>query len=276
MDVPAPQPGKVISVAVKRGAKVKAGDVILTLAPSDAGVSAEAPRAAQAAEPPQGAGAESGTSRRSGTASAGRSAARPLRLARLARARRALPTRAAAALQPSFGPRLVVIGAGPGGYTAAFRAADLGLAGHARRALADARRSLLERRLHSVEGAAARGARDRGSARDGRERHRVRRAEGRHGKAARLEEQSRCASSPAVSTCSRSSARYASCAAARVSRRRISSRSSATERARRSTSTNASSRPAASRPRCRTCRAIRGSSIPPARSSLASCPSECS
>src|SRR5690349_739981 len=48
MDVPAPRAGKVVSVAVKKGAKVKAGDVILTLAPSDADASAEAPRAASA------------------------------------------------------------------------------------------------------------------------------------------------------------------------------------------------------------------------------------
>ncbi len=38
MDVPAPRAGKVVSVALKVGAKVKAGDLILTLAPSDAGV----------------------------------------------------------------------------------------------------------------------------------------------------------------------------------------------------------------------------------------------
>ena len=106
MDVPAPRAGKVVSVAVKAGAKVKAGDLILTLAPSDAGASAEASRpttqapavvrGASAPSPPSGAGAPG-----------------------------AAP--ASVTAQPTFGPRLVVIGAGPGGYTAAFRAADLGL-----------------------------------------------------------------------------------------------------------------------------------------------------
>ncbi len=40
----------------------------------------------------------------------------------------------------------MVLGAGPGGYTAAFRAADLGLEGDAGRALADARRRVPQRR----------------------------------------------------------------------------------------------------------------------------------
>ena len=64
--------------------------------------------------------------------------------------------------------QVVVLGAGPGGYTAAFRAADLGLKTVARRALRDARRRLPERRLHPVEGAAARRAGDRRGRGDGR------------------------------------------------------------------------------------------------------------
>ena len=49
-----------------------------------------------------------------------------------------------------------MLGAGPGGYSAAFRAADLGKKVVLVERYADARRRLPERRLHSVEGAAAR------------------------------------------------------------------------------------------------------------------------
>ena len=105
MDVPAPQAGKVVSVALKTGAKVKAGDLILTLAPSEAGA---APRASAEAPAPT-------------LAARGPAQSPPTRAS--------APTAAAStvAAKPSAGPRLVVIGAGPGGYTAAFRAADLGL-----------------------------------------------------------------------------------------------------------------------------------------------------
>jgi dihydrolipoamide dehydrogenase len=125
MDVPAPRAGKVVSVAVKVGTKVKAGDLILTLAPSDAGAGAKPAVATAAAAPakPAGARAESGSG-----ASAAASTARvapPSSAPTGGSARSAADS--ALAVQPSFGPRLAVIGAGPGGYTAAFRAADLGL-----------------------------------------------------------------------------------------------------------------------------------------------------
>ena len=54
-----------------------------------------------------------------------------------------------------------MIGAGPGGYSAAFRAADLGKKVVLVDKGADARRRLPQRRLHSVEGAAACGQGDR-------------------------------------------------------------------------------------------------------------------
>jgi dihydrolipoamide dehydrogenase len=56
---------------------------------------------------------------------------------------------------------MVVLGAGPGGYTAAFRAADLGRRHRADRALRKPGRRLPQRRLHPVQGAAARGRGDR-------------------------------------------------------------------------------------------------------------------
>jgi dihydrolipoamide dehydrogenase len=144
MDVPAPRAGRVVSLAVKKGAKVKAGDLILTLAPSDAGASAEAPRpAAQPPAPAQGGGAGAGPQRQAGSVSAASASTEASRATTQAPAPGAArgtssdspPPRVGApsadiekvAAQPNFGPRLVVIGSGPGGYTAAFRAADLGL-----------------------------------------------------------------------------------------------------------------------------------------------------
>jgi len=133
MDVPAPRAGKVVSVALKKGAKVKAGDLILTLAPSDAGASAEAPRAGAKAPSPPAQGAHAGASAEKATGAAADvgapAEARQPPTAPSAPAAASAPSAAdaKAAAQPTFGPRVVVIGAGPGGYTAAFRAADLGL-----------------------------------------------------------------------------------------------------------------------------------------------------
>ena len=100
MDVPAPRAGTVVSVALAKGAKVSAGDLVLTLEAADS--TAAEPAAKPAAAPPSRAAAPS-------------------------------PPRPSAAVAPPAvaappaGKRLAVIGAGPGGYTAAFRAADLGL-----------------------------------------------------------------------------------------------------------------------------------------------------
>ncbi len=82
---------------------------------------------------------------------------------------------------------MIVIGAGPGGYTAAFRAADLGLRDDPRRAPRAPRRRVPERRLHPVEGAAARRAGDGRGRGDGRARHPLRRTRGRPRGAAGLE-----------------------------------------------------------------------------------------
>ena len=111
MDVPAPRAGTVVSVAMKVGDKVAAGDLILRMTP-------EAAAASVAPSP-------AGTAARAGVAEtvAGRDAgAEPPGTD--SRRVSAAPARAAV---PAGAKRLVVIGAGPGGYTAAFRAADLGL-----------------------------------------------------------------------------------------------------------------------------------------------------
>ena len=93
MDVPSPSAGTVVSVAIARGAKVSAGDLVAVLEAAEAAAK-PAPKAASAA------------------------AAKPVAPS---------PAVTATADRPPAGKRLVVIGAGPGGYTAAFRAADLGL-----------------------------------------------------------------------------------------------------------------------------------------------------
>jgi dihydrolipoamide dehydrogenase len=89
MEVPSPQPGVVESIAVSVGAKVSEGDPICTL------------RVEAAAEP------------------------EPAQAPRAAPAR-AAPRPAEAQAGDAIEARLLVLGAGPGGYTAAFRAADLG------------------------------------------------------------------------------------------------------------------------------------------------------
>ena len=109
MDVPAPQSGTVVSVALAKGAKVSAGDLVLTLEAAD-GAAAE-PAAQPAAAPPA----------RASTASP------PPRAAAPSASRPAAAAEPPAVAAPPAGKRIAVIGAGPGGYTAAFRAADLGL-----------------------------------------------------------------------------------------------------------------------------------------------------
>lgn len=114
MDVPAPQAGTVAAVALKQGDKVSAGDLVLTLQAADE--PADEPAAKR--EPPV-----APTAAASKRSSAPASAARPTPPAKAAASGGPAGTAAA----PAAGKRLAVIGAGPGGYTAAFRAADLGL-----------------------------------------------------------------------------------------------------------------------------------------------------
>jgi dihydrolipoamide dehydrogenase len=101
MEVPAPRAGTVASVAVTKGGRVSTGDLVLTLDVAEADAAPQAP--APSVPAPDRASA---------------------------------PTAAAPAGVPGArewtGPvdleaELVVLGGGPGGYTAAFRAADLGL-----------------------------------------------------------------------------------------------------------------------------------------------------
>ncbi len=107
MEVPAPQAGVVKELRIKTGDKVSQGSLILMLEAGD-GVAAPAAKAPAAA-----------------TAPAAPAVKAPVE------SKPAAPT-ASAPITPYTGPRgdfhaeVLVLGAGPGGYTAAFRAADLG------------------------------------------------------------------------------------------------------------------------------------------------------
>lgn len=100
MDVPATQAGKVVALKVKAGDMVSAGDVIAVL---------------DAAE-------EDGDQYEKTVVINPRDAVQPVKAPE-----QAAKAPAPAAKDATHRAQLVVIGAGPGGYTAAFRAADLGL-----------------------------------------------------------------------------------------------------------------------------------------------------
>ncbi|HET9471514.1 MAG TPA: biotin/lipoyl-containing protein [Usitatibacter sp.] len=107
MDVPSPHAGRVLEIRVKNGDKVSQGSVIAVIE-ADAGTRAEA----APANPP---------------ASASDSAALAGAIAQqgASSVRQAL-TSTLASLDADLHAEVLVLGAGPGGYTAAFRAADLG------------------------------------------------------------------------------------------------------------------------------------------------------
>jgi dihydrolipoamide dehydrogenase len=107
MDVPSPVAGVVASVSIKKGDKVSAGTLVATVeveaaapAATAAPAAAAKPEKAPAVAPPSPAPAPAAP---------------------------AAPAAPVIADVPDGALDLVVIGAGPGGYTAAFRAADLGM-----------------------------------------------------------------------------------------------------------------------------------------------------
>ena len=102
MEIPSSQAGVVKELKVKLGDKVKQGSVVLTL--EAAGEAAAAPAASAPAPAPQ-------------AAPAAAPAAAPV----------AAPTAASFGGSADLECDVVVLGGGPGGYSAAFRAADLGL-----------------------------------------------------------------------------------------------------------------------------------------------------
>jgi len=94
MEIPSPAAGKVVKLAVKVGDKISQGDLLLTLA-AEGGAETEAAPSADEPAPAEAAPAA---------------------------AAKAIPAGAVADIRCE----VLVLGAGPGGYTAAFRAADLG------------------------------------------------------------------------------------------------------------------------------------------------------
>jgi dihydrolipoamide dehydrogenase len=136
MDVPSPVAGVIASIDIKKGQEVTVGTLIATVtAPAEA-AAAPAPAApppaekANAAAPPSAPAPAPAKAAPAAPAPAAPAPAAPTPVAPTpatpppAAAAPAAPQRSAA---PEGALDLVVLGAGPGGYTAAFRAADLGL-----------------------------------------------------------------------------------------------------------------------------------------------------
>jgi dihydrolipoamide dehydrogenase len=124
MDIPSTAEGTVASIAVKKGQEVSAGTLIVTLS-KGAGTAQEPAKPKEPAPAAKLAPSEAKADAAPGAAPAPAAAAAP------AAAPATAPTQTPAAAKPTGAPEgaldLVVLGAGPGGYTAAFRAADLGL-----------------------------------------------------------------------------------------------------------------------------------------------------
>ena len=122
MEVPASAAGTIVELRVKLGDKVSAGDVV-AIAEAAAEVAASAPAAAPSKPSPASAPASAPTAT---TAASTPVASTPVASAPMAVA----PAATAAAgtgRKADIECRMLVLGAGPGGYTAAFRSADLGM-----------------------------------------------------------------------------------------------------------------------------------------------------
>jgi dihydrolipoyl dehydrogenase len=131
MDVPAPRAGRVVRVVVEKGGKVGTGDLILMLEPAAEDVPESAAVPAPGAAPvPAPAASEPGKSRAE-QAPSGAAASKGSAPEKPASAKPPPPAGEPSGPAPRRGAgapaTLAVLGAGPGGYTAAFRAADLGL-----------------------------------------------------------------------------------------------------------------------------------------------------
>lgn len=127
MEIPSPSAGVIKALSVKLGDKIKQGSVIAKIEAIDASAgSAVAATAATAAS------AATTTAASSGTPSSAPPVSSPTAVAPSASAPQApaaAPARAMATYSGKVDAKfdLVVLGAGPGGYSAAFRAADLGM-----------------------------------------------------------------------------------------------------------------------------------------------------
>jgi dihydrolipoamide dehydrogenase len=115
MDVPAPSAGTVKELKVKLGDKVSEGSVILSLETAGAAADAKSAQARPAQASPAGAGSKP--------------AAAQSTPAERAEARASAPASSAATYsgKADIECEMLVLGSGPGGYSAAFRSADLGM-----------------------------------------------------------------------------------------------------------------------------------------------------
>jgi dihydrolipoamide dehydrogenase len=123
MDVPSTAAGTLSALLVKAGDKVRKGSVIARVKAA-AGAAKPAPATVKAGAAPAAASAPASAPQRA------QSAPQPAREAAPAAAHAAAPIetpRMPPGPTPDRRAQLVVLGAGPGGYTAAFRAADLGM-----------------------------------------------------------------------------------------------------------------------------------------------------
>jgi dihydrolipoamide dehydrogenase len=120
MDVPAPAAGTVKELRVKVGAKVSEGSVILTLETAEAATAKPAAPAqpAKSAAPSQPAPSQAAktTAPSAQAPAAGRPSTPP-----------PAPAAAAYSGKADIECQMLVLGSGPGGYSAAFRSADLGM-----------------------------------------------------------------------------------------------------------------------------------------------------
>ena len=166
MDVPSPVDGVVKDVKVKVGDKVSEGSLLLTV---------------------DAAGAAAGAAAAPASAPAPAAAAAPAKAAAPAAPATPGPKAASYSGSADYECEMLVLGAGPGGYSAAFRSADLGM------------KTILVERYATLGGVClnvgcipskallAHRGRDGRSEDDGRSRHRLRRAEDRPRQAARLQ-----------------------------------------------------------------------------------------
>lgn len=116
MDVPAPAAGTVRELHVEAGGKVREGDRIVTLETAgEDGEEAGEPEEPEEAKPEE----ETRAAREKGKEEPEQEA--------VEEDERAAPAGASTAPSGDYDTQLLVLGGGPGGYTAAFRAADLGL-----------------------------------------------------------------------------------------------------------------------------------------------------
>ena len=115
MEVPATSAGKIVELKVKVGDKLSEGSVVAILEPEAASTGASAPSPAPAAA----AASQPAAPAPAAVPAAARGAEAP--------AAKAPQAAAGTGRKADVECRMLVLGAGPGGYTAAFRSADLGL-----------------------------------------------------------------------------------------------------------------------------------------------------